>query len=145
MRGNRQIVVHQIDSEEDSDYAEKDDSGDDILDDIIFRENIDNVEWAGLDGGRGNEGSDDSSDSSDEDQLSNESDFESAISSQDENQANNSEYVFRQSQVNHPTFFLEQIFSTKQLFKDAVNSHSVNTGRSLRFTKNDQRRIYIGF
>lgn len=50
--------------------------------------------------------------------------------------------IFKQSEVGKPNFFLDQIFSTKKLFKEVVNSHGVKTGKCLFFQKKDGRRIY---
>ncbi|KAL6533555.1 hypothetical protein OROMI_027667 [Orobanche minor] len=135
------------DQSEDEDYKEYASSGDEILDDIIFNENIDkDVEWTGLDATQGVANSDngeESSTDSDDVELS-ESDFDSIASSEasddDEERVHN--MSFRKSHLKDPVFFMEQIFSTKALFKDVIKMHSVKTGRALGFKKNDSRRIY---
>lgn len=63
--------------------------------------------------------------------VDNESDFESVPSDEEAEDDENNNLTFRASQCEKPKFFIEQIFITKKLFKDVVNMHSVDTGRSL--------------
>ncbi|KAL6494677.1 hypothetical protein OROGR_031477 [Orobanche gracilis] len=108
--------------ESDEEFRETD-SEEDFLDDIMYEENIDkDVEWVGL-----NSDKDDGSSSDDADEeLSNESDFDSVASFEDvDEDERQTELTFRQSQVENPIFLVEQIFASKQLFKDAVNMLSV--------------------
>ncbi|XP_051146993.1 uncharacterized protein LOC127262384 [Andrographis paniculata] len=42
-----------------------------------------------------------------------------------------------------PTFSLGIIFSSKKEFKEAVQNHAIKTMRSLKFVKNDKRRVYV--
>ncbi|XP_051137864.1 uncharacterized protein LOC127256075 [Andrographis paniculata] len=44
-----------------------------------------------------------------------------------------------------PTFSLGMIFSSKKEFKEAVQNHGIKTMRSLKFVKNDKRRVYVRY
>ncbi|KAH6772181.1 hypothetical protein C2S51_010585 [Perilla frutescens var. frutescens] len=132
------IVINSESKDEDGDYICKEDSCDELMDDIIFNENIDkDVEWAGTKQGINDEDSSDTSDVSDD--VNNESDFDSVDS---DNGGRDCSERASLSSIQNPTFTLGQIFSTKFKFKEVVNNYSVKIGRPSKFIKNDARRIY---
>ncbi|KAH6775990.1 hypothetical protein C2S52_013551 [Perilla frutescens var. hirtella] len=50
--------------------------------------------------------------------------------------------VFNSAAIFHPDFSLGMIFSSKDQFKKAVQSHAINNKRSVKFTKNALDRCY---
>ncbi|KAL0342518.1 UNVERIFIED_CONTAM: hypothetical protein Scaly_1914400 [Sesamum calycinum] len=50
--------------------------------------------------------------------------------------------MFSQSDTYDPKFDLGMMFSTKNEFRVAVQSHAIKTRRNVKLTKNDKRRIY---
>ncbi|KAH6774053.1 hypothetical protein C2S51_012457 [Perilla frutescens var. frutescens] len=124
-------------SDEDVDFTADDDSCDELLDDIIFSENIDrDVEWVG---GLDDDEEADTSDSEDGEALDG-SDFDSADSGEEEGETN--VRGVRGSRARVPALQLGQVFSTKNDFKDTVTGQAVVEGRAIKFTKNDTRRVY---
>ncbi|KAH6775016.1 hypothetical protein C2S52_012577 [Perilla frutescens var. hirtella] len=124
-------------SEEDADFTADDDSCDELLDDIIFSENIDReVEWVGrLD----DDEECDASESEDGEAVDG-SDFDSAESDDEEGETTVRADGGSRSRV--PTLQLGQVFGTKNEFKDTVTSQAVAEGRAIKFIKNDTRRVY---
>lgn len=50
--------------------------------------------------------------------------------------------MFNPEETYDPTFQLGMIFSKKEEFKKAVQSHAIKTKRTLNFTKNDKIKVY---
>ncbi|KAH6770582.1 hypothetical protein C2S52_015385 [Perilla frutescens var. hirtella] len=118
MLGNDLIVS----DSEDEDFVAEIDSCDELLDDIIFKENVDkDVEWRGITQEMNDEESSGSSDNDVElDHIG--SDFDSIGSDEAEDDISVSE---RASTSETQRFSLGQVFSTKQQFKDTVNDYLV--------------------
>ncbi|KAH6832310.1 hypothetical protein C2S53_005659 [Perilla frutescens var. hirtella] len=128
-----------VSDSEDKDFTAEDDSYDELIDDIIFNENIDkDAERVGT---TREMNSEDNLTSSDEDGLKADigSDFNS-VGSNDFREDSE-----RPSTSEEPTFRLGQIFSTNQTFKDVVNNYSVKIERPTKFEKIDVRMIYVRY
>ncbi|KAL2237733.1 UNVERIFIED_CONTAM: hypothetical protein Sindi_0965000 [Sesamum indicum] len=50
--------------------------------------------------------------------------------------------LFNVDETYNPTFEIGMLFSTKKECKKALQSHAIKSKRTLKFTKNDKRRIY---
>ncbi|KAG8380617.1 hypothetical protein BUALT_Bualt06G0034300 [Buddleja alternifolia] len=137
-------------SEQGSDFTDSDydmETGDEggLEDDTAFEKHVDRgVEWEGIDEGnqsRGQYNDEGIGSDGEPDLLLSEDDFESERGSDSEN--DEPKYpVFSEIDSDNPKFSLGMIFSTKKEFRFAINSHTVRTRRSLKITKNDERRIY---
>lgn len=129
-----------ISSSDDSDYSFNDDSCEELLDDIMFIENVNkDAEWAGT-----SVEMEDDAHSSDtsymSDDASDVSDFDSVASDDEVEEGRGIQKTT--SSAHNNTLVLGKIFSTKQEFKNVVNNYSVVTGRPTQFTKNDAKRVY---
>ncbi|KAG8381383.1 hypothetical protein BUALT_Bualt06G0116500 [Buddleja alternifolia] len=141
---------HLNESEQGSDFTDSDydmETGDEggLEDDTAFEKHVDRgVEWDGIDEGnqsRGQYNDEGIGSDGEPDLLLSEDDFESERGSDSEN--DEPKYpVFSEIDSDNPKFSLGMIFSTKKEFRLAINSHAVRTRRSLKITKNDERRIY---
>ncbi|KAG8383328.1 hypothetical protein BUALT_Bualt04G0001100 [Buddleja alternifolia] len=122
----------------DSDY----DLGDD---DILFQRNVD----PGVELGDPNNINENENENSSESNFFGEDDIvgsdgdlnEERVSVNDEEGPNYQ--TFNPKKIFTPEFFIGLLFSTKKEFRKAIQSHGVNTKRSLRFTKNDKGKVYV--
>ncbi|KAH6794932.1 hypothetical protein C2S52_005409 [Perilla frutescens var. hirtella] len=116
----------------DEDFTYEEDSVDELIDDITYQQIINpNGEWVVTN----NEEDNVSSESDTDDCPVSESDFESLCSG-DENEDDIG------NEASTSAFWLGQLFSSKQEFKDVVNTYAVKIGRSIHFPRNDKERIY---
>lgn len=147
-KGKAAVVEESLDGsgndDEDSDYeGQSCDSGGE--DDILFHKNIDeDVEWLGDEsvqgeqvGGEKEKGRTENEDGEEDLNLS-EDDFPTY----NENGEEPKLPIYLGTQKFNPSFQLGMVFSTKQEFRELVDSHSILESRSVYFPKSDKSRIY---
>ncbi|KAG8373238.1 hypothetical protein BUALT_Bualt11G0002900 [Buddleja alternifolia] len=88
----------------------------------------------------GGEGDSDSSSLEEKDIMTSEEDFDSDLGSDEDGGPQFP--LFNPCTIFNPVFVIGLLFGNKDEIRQAVRAHAVNTKRSLKITKNDNRRIY---
>ncbi|KAL0448492.1 UNVERIFIED_CONTAM: hypothetical protein Slati_1405600 [Sesamum latifolium] len=93
--------------------------------------------------GETNESSGEASDEEEADVMENDGDLEEHRESDVGEGDGHSHPVFNPTEIYDPIFELGMLFSNKSEFKKALQSHAIQSKRTLKFTKNDKQRVYV--
>ncbi|KAL0287349.1 UNVERIFIED_CONTAM: hypothetical protein Scaly_2766500 [Sesamum calycinum] len=124
--------------------------GDELVDtdyEHIEGDNEGQCDESGIDEGENARDSDCSESSEDEeiDVVDNDGDLDEKKDSDNGQDEGPSHPLFNVKETYDPTFEIGMLFSNKKEFKKALQSHAIKTKRTLKFTKNDKRRVYTEY
>ncbi|KAH6815949.1 hypothetical protein C2S51_020769, partial [Perilla frutescens var. frutescens] len=84
----------------------------------------------------------DNYDESESNETETESDSEAEFESSPSDYECEHNNIFSEVDIYSPCYALNQVFSSKKVFRESIHSHAIQTRRNIKIVKNDERRVY---